>query len=171
MIDLTSETIRAMPAKKKVTRKKVRAGKKKVARKKRAARVEVPMSAKAEALSQKVTRAEGSLALAQSKVQDLRDKVRDARAKLKATGDGRAKRTIDSSADKMAALAAKVATSKASVSAARAALKEQTSADAQSAKRDAALAAAVEKFSARWLKTYDRKMRQRARAKRAKKKV
>ncbi len=154
----------AIPAKKRIAKKKVTT-KKKATRKKRAARAPVPMSAASERLAQKLAKAEGSAQLAASRVDDLRAKVKDARAKLKATGDGRAKRTIESSGDKMVALKARVATTRAAVSEAKAALKSQVRADAQAAARDAALAAAVDKFKARWLRDYDRKMRQRARKK------
>ena len=152
----------AIPAKKRIAKKKV-ATKKKATRKKRAVRAPVPMSSASERLAQKLAKAEGRAQLAASRVDDLRAKVKDAR-EAAATGDGRAKRTIESSGDKMVALKARVATTRA-VSEAKAALKSQVRADAQAAARDAALAAAVDKFKARWLRDYDRKMRQRARKK------
>jgi len=167
--ETTEDTQRAIPAKKRIAKKKVSAGKKKaVTKKKRAVPSAAPISAQGEQLAQRVTRAQAGAELAQAKVKELRDKVREARAKLKATGDGRAKRTIDSSAEKLGALKEKVTAANAAVAEARTALRDQIRNDAAESSRDGALAAAVEKFKAAWLKDHARKLKLRAKAKKKK---
>lgn len=166
---------RAMPAKKRVTKKKVAAGarkvaaKKKVVRKKRVVKAPVPMSAAAAKLAERLEKAEATAATTKARVDELRTKVREARTRLKSTGDGRAKRTIESSTERLAALNARVVATAATVTKARAELREQTRQDAQEAARNSALAAAVEKFTVKWLKDYDRRMRVRTRATKKKK--
>ena len=164
--DSTEDTKRAVPAKKRIAKKKVAAGKKKaVTRKKRAA---APLSVVGDQIAQKVERAQAVAATAQEKVKELREKVKGARAKLKATGDGRAKRTIDSSAEKMSALTEKVASANAAVAEGRAALKAQVQTDVALALRDSALSAAVDKFKAKWLKDFDNKLKLRGSVKKKK---
>ena len=166
----------AVPAKKKVTKKKVAAGarkaaakkkpaaKKKGVRKARQVAAPKPMSAAAEALAERLAKAEASATTAKARVDELRTKVREARQRLKATGDKRAKRTIEGSAGRLEALNERVVKTAAAVTKARAELREQMREDAQIAARDAALAAAVEKFKVKWLKDYERRMRVRTRA-------
>ena len=161
---------RVMPTKKRVTKKKVVAGarkvasKKKVVRKKRVTQAPVLMSAAAEKLAGRLQKEEASAMTAKAHVDELRTKVREARSRLKSKGDGRAKRTINSSTERLIALNARVVATAAAVTKARAELRDQTRQDAQAAARDAALAAAIEKFSAKWLKDYERRMRVRTRA-------
>jgi len=161
---------RVIPTKKRVTKKKVVAGarkvasKKKAVRKKRVTQAPVLMSAAAEKLAGRLQKAEASAMTAKAHVDELRTKVREARSRLKSKGDGRAKRTINSSTERLIALNARVVATAAAVTKARAELRDQTRQDAQAAARDAALAAAIEKFSAKWLKDYERRMRVRTRA-------
>ena len=103
---------------------------------------------------------------AKGRIAELQGKVKDARAKLKATGDGRARRTINSGAEKMAALRTKAGEAAAKLRVAKANLQVQLKEDAAAAKREAALEAAVDKFKVKWLRDYDRRMK-RARRRRA----
>jgi hypothetical protein len=167
--------VRAMPAKKRITNKKVVAGarkvaaKKKIVRKKRVIKAPAPMSAAAQKLAEQLHKAEASAATTKARADELRTKIREARTRLKSTGDGRAKRTIDSGTERLAALNARVVATAATVTKARAELREQARQDAQEAVRKSALAAAVEKFSVKWLKDYDRRIRLRIRTTKKKK--
>lgn len=165
---ISKKTISKKVASKKAASKKV-ASKKKVVRNKRVAQQPVPASPAAEALADKLAKVEAAAASAKQRVDELRTKVREARARFKAKGDKRAKRTIESSVEKLTALNARVVDTAAAVSKARAELREQMRQDAQAIARDSALAAAIEKFTAKWLKDYDRRMRVRTRASKMKK--
>ena len=159
----TSESTIAIPAKKRTVKKKV--GKTRVVRKKRVA-AQVPASAQAQSLIEQASKAKAAADTAKERIAELQVKIKDARSKLKATGDGRARRTINSGAEKLEALREKASEATAKLRSINAELSAQAKEDATEAKRDAALAAALENFKAQWLKAYTRKAKAKARAKR-----
>jgi hypothetical protein len=162
----------SMAAKRSIVNKKVSASKKKVSRKKKTvAKVAAPLSAAAQAIAERLTRVEVSASVASGRIDELQAKVKTARDKFSKNGDGRSKRTVESSVEKLAALRAKAAEATAKVRDAAAELEAQTKLDAAVTKRDAALSAAVDKFRAKWLKDFARSEAAKARAARARAKA
>ena len=136
----------------------------KVVRKKRAASaVEQSMGDAARRLQERVRKAEELAERARQRIVELQQRIKEARLRFKQTGDGRARRTIEGSADRMTALRASAAEAAARMREAKAEMQAQMKSDADISRRDAALEAAVAKFRARWMQEYQRREARRLR--------